>query len=527
MNKKKVNFENVHWADNFAQKAIDSFPNYKEYIVESGVTPSGIIHVGHFREMITMEMIRRAFEKKGKKSRFLYSWDSYDAFRKVPKNIPEKWNKYLRLPLNKVPDPFGCHGSFAEHFMKEGEDALNVFNFPIEYQYQHKLQTSGIYADGIKTILQAEQKNQIQEILNRYRQEPLKENWTSATIFCEKCSKDTTKILNYNNEYEIEYRCDCGYENKIDFRKTPIVKLLFRTDWPMRWAYYGVTVEGGGKDYATPGSPWFSGNIILNEIFKKPKLIGPFHNFVRMKGSGGKISSSKGDGATTKDLLEIYSKELVLYLFTGTRPNAEFDISFDLDVIKIYEDYDKLERLYYDLEKEKNPKMLANKKRIYELSMPGGVEIQKQIPFQPSFRHLSVVAQANDFDYKKVEKYYLKDLKTNFDKKRLKERFSCVKNWLEKYAPEEMRFSIQNEIKINLDENEKKLLIELRSILKTAKEESELIVEFKELSKRYNLELKEFFKLIYMTIIGKEKGPKLSGLLFENKEKVLLLLKTI
>ena len=33
-------------------------------------------------------VVVRALREHGKKVRFLYSWDDYDVFRKVPKNMP-------------------------------------------------------------------------------------------------------------------------------------------------------------------------------------------------------------------------------------------------------------------------------------------------------------------------------------------------------------------------------------------------------------------------------------------------------
>ena len=42
------------------------------------------------------------------------------------------------------------------------------------------------------------------------------------------------------------------------------------------------------------------------------------------------------------------SAEVARFMFAGTRPNTEFSISFDLDVLKIYEDYDKCGQIYLD-----------------------------------------------------------------------------------------------------------------------------------------------------------------------------------
>src|SRR5690606_20633157 len=69
------------------------------------------------------------------------------------------------------------------------------------------------------------------------------------------------------------------------------------------------------------------------------------YDFVSIKGMGGKISSSSGGVVTVADCLEVYEPTLLRWIFASYRPNTEFAISFDLDVIKIYEDYDRAVRL--------------------------------------------------------------------------------------------------------------------------------------------------------------------------------------
>jgi lysyl-tRNA synthetase class 1 len=522
----KTNLENVHWADNSAQRVIDTFPNEKVYTVASGITPSGIIHFGHFREIITSEFVRKSLEKKGKKTKFIYSWDSYDAFRKVPKNIPnpEEYAKNLRLPDAKMPDPWGCHESFAEHFMQDAEKTLEVFNFPIEYQRQHLIQTSGEYANGIKDYLNGI--NVSREVINKFRDEDrqLGSDWMPLTVYAQDTGKDTTKVLSYDGKYTIEYEnIETGYKNTINFKETPIVKLAWRLDWPMRWAHFGVTFEPGGKDHSTPGGSYDTGCDIVRKISNREPPVYTFYNFIGMKGQGGKISSSSGNGVTIGDTVKVYSPEMILYLFASTRPNAEFDISFDADVIKIYEDFDKLERLYFGLEEEKNEKKLATLKRVYELSIVNGVEIQKELPIQPSLRHLSVIAQANNFDFEKVTQSYQQEIKTDFDKNRLKERFDCVKNWLENHAPEEFVFSMNTTLKVRTKE-EDIMVKKVAEKLLVVTNPKELMPIFKQISQEYKLSVQDFFTFMYRVLISKEKGPRLGGFLIDNKEFFINLL---
>lgn len=74
----------MHWASTFAERILSERGEKKEYICESGVTPSGHCHIGHFREAITTSLVAFALQDMGYKSRHIHMWDDYDRFRKVP-----------------------------------------------------------------------------------------------------------------------------------------------------------------------------------------------------------------------------------------------------------------------------------------------------------------------------------------------------------------------------------------------------------------------------------------------------------
>src|SRR3989344_1516938 len=159
------------WADLAAERVIKEKGNKPKYTCASGITPSGIIHIGNFREIMTTELVKRALEKKKKKVRFIYSWDDYDRFRKVPDNVSKDFEKYTGMPVSDVPDPFKCHKSYAEHFEKELESSIQDLNFDIQFIRQSKMYKSGKYVNGIKKALN--NKDKIIKILNKYRKEPL------------------------------------------------------------------------------------------------------------------------------------------------------------------------------------------------------------------------------------------------------------------------------------------------------------------------------------------------------------------
>jgi lysyl-tRNA synthetase class 1 len=80
----------AHWADECAQNVIREKGEKESYTCASGITPSGTVHIGNFREIISVELVVRALRDLGKKVRFIYSWDDYDVFRKVPQNMPKQ-----------------------------------------------------------------------------------------------------------------------------------------------------------------------------------------------------------------------------------------------------------------------------------------------------------------------------------------------------------------------------------------------------------------------------------------------------
>ena len=85
--------ESLFWADQIAKRIVRERGEKDVYVVVSGITPSGSVHIGNFREEITVDFVRRALLSLGKKVKYIHVWDDYDRFRKVPKNIPASWKK--------------------------------------------------------------------------------------------------------------------------------------------------------------------------------------------------------------------------------------------------------------------------------------------------------------------------------------------------------------------------------------------------------------------------------------------------
>ncbi len=528
MNNKTQSF---HWADINADKIIRERSETlkgakKAYVCASGITPSGTIHIGNFREIISVELVVRALKDKGVPTKFIYSWDDYDVFRKVPANMPDRDNleKYLRFPITMVPDPWGKENSYARAHEAELESLLPSVGVNPEYIYQADQYRKSVYAEGIRKAL--EKKEEIKALLNEHRTTPLPDDWMPVSVFCSKCNRDTTRVDEWDGEWGLSYHCEsCGNEEKADLKTTSSVKLPWRIDWPMRWEYEKVDFEPAGKDHHSEGGSFDTARGISKRIFNHEPPVTFQYDFLSIKGRGGKISSSSGEVVSLRDVLEIYQPEIVRYMFAGTRPNTEFAISFDLDVLKIYEDYDKCERIYFGIETV-NEKKAAKEKRIYELSQVD--RIPENIPYQIPLRHLCNLLQIQGGDIEAV----ISGLEgvDESQKERLRNRAECAWNWITQFAPEDFKFALKKpgEEKIVLDTLSLNVIKGIAAVIENMDSltEQTFAEGLYKAAQDEGMDPKDMFTLVYKIIIGKEKGPRLAGFIITaGKNKILPILK--
>jgi len=504
----------IHWADLTADKLIRA-EDKETYTLASGITPSGVVHFGNFREVMTVDLVARGLKKRGKKVRFIFSWDDYDTFRKVPLNLPkqEELKEYLFRPIVDTPDPFERSESYARHHEENFEAQLQKMGIEVEPLYQAKKYRAKTYNGE---ILKALQKNDaIKAILNKWRQAPLEDNWLPLLIYCEGCQRDRISKMEFDGNDTVTYTCDlCGHHGTESIATSSRLKLPWRIDWPMRWAFEKVDFEPGGKDHSSEGGSFTTAKEIVAQIFDYKAPMYLQYDFVSIKGMGGKMSSSKGNLVTVDDVLNVYEPEMVRWIFASYKTNIDFSLSFDLDVIKNYEDFDRLERTAYGLEVV-NEKKLAMAKRVYELSQIG--ERPEALPFQPGFRHLCNVLQINDLDIDKSREYYREEIKTPRDERRFLERATRAKNWISEHAPLEFKFSILKTPNTNISKSEpqqnflKAFKDYLQQNFKKLESDKELHEAMYEMIHAHGLEPQEVFTLLYQLIIGLDKGPKLAG----------------
>ncbi len=523
----------LFWSDQLAFGVTRKFPDRDTYVCASGISPSGIVHAGNFREIITTDFVVKSLKNRGEDVRFIYSWDDYDRFRKVPANVPDEFEKYIGLPLSKVPSPDEGYDSYADYFESRLEEELEDMHMDIEFIRQTEMFEKCEYADPIKRAMNS--RDEIREILNQYRSEPLQEEWYPLRVYCEKCEKDFTEVKDYDGEYTVKYYCEeCEEEDEIDFSEKGLVKPPWRVDWPMRWSYEQVSFEPGGKEHSVEGGSRTTAVDIVQQIYQDEPPVYQMYEFVTK--DGAKISGSSGEDAfTISQLKEVYPPEMIRFLFSETKPNKAFEIPFDEDIFQRYEKFDKIEDAYFNPEKMENERKRKHWKRVYELAM---VEIPDEKPLRVPFQHASFVSQTvpeEEWSTKGIESLkrtgHIPEDLSEQNVERVLSRFERAKNWAREHAPEDYRYSINFEVPDSIvSEMEESQIEAINLLAERLKDQSfdnsdDLDKAIFDVKKESELGTGDFFNTSYKVLLGREQGPRLSRLIMSlgQKETVKIL----
>lgn len=497
----------MHWAEEMARQIIAQNPEKKEYVCASGISPSGSIHIGNFREAVTTHFVSQALVDLGKKVRFIFSWDDYDRFRKVPANVPENFERYIGVPYSETPDPWNGQPSYARHFQVEFERTLEQFDMKVEYIYQNLEYQSGRYANQIIHAL--DRRREIYDILMKYKatapSTEEREAFYPLTVYCKKCGKDSTAIHSWSSELETySYSCDCGFKDDVSIREEHRAKLNWKVDWAMRWAAEQVDFEPGGRDHSSATGSYTVSKEIATKIFGFEAPLYLPYEFIRLKGDSKKMSSSSGDLLTPNDLLKIYPPSLILFLFAKQTPSTSFHIGLDDDVIRNYSEF---ERYLANFDRQTTEMKQS-------LRWSGAIDDAEKTP---AFAQVAAIAPMTDFN-RDILKSILAKEKMEYEDVALTRLLDRIEYWIANWSPErkiEIRTSPNTEFYNQLEVQHKKTLKEFVDLLQKQHAEGEDVLakfyevtrsEDKKQTKQYQ---KEMSRILYQLTVTENQGPRI------------------
>ncbi len=504
----------MNWALEEAKKLIEKYPDKEEFTIASGVSPSGFIHIGNFREIVTTFFIGKELENLGKKVRYILSFDDFDRLRKVPKGIPSDYSKYIGMPYSSIPSPFSKDKSYAKEMEDRFLDELNRMGINPEIISQTEQYKSGRYNEKIQLAL--DNRKKIFDIESKFKTQTFTEedrdNYYPISLYCNKCKKDSTKILSCDSKGNIEYKCECGNHEIENLNDCSNIKLQWKVDWPMRWQQEGVIFEPGGRDHSAENGSYAVSKVIAKEIFGYDAPSYVAYDFIGIKGANGKMASSSGNVLTLTDLLNVYDKNIILWFYAKNNPSHQFNIALDEDVLRYYSEFDRMVKAYF-----------LNKLDKKNASIISLTDVTKSYLNNPDFGTISNFLPMVNYNIEALVSL-LKKENIDCNSLQFKSRLLKAINWLEKYNNNKLHIleefnneyydSLLNEEKIWVEKtneilhkeykNTKELQEELYAIVKT---ENDNPKELKEKQKHY-------FQIIYNMVIGEDKGPKLGLLLF-------------
>jgi len=528
-------FEGLFWADQLAQEIINrekfryldnKIQKPDMFTVKTSASLSGVLHIGRLSDTIRGSSVYQALKDAGVKARLIWVAEDMDPLRKVPEGVPADYEKYIGMSVTDIPDPNGCHSSYAEHHVSEYFKVIDEFvsekmeKFSMRAEYR-----AGNFKPYIKKIL--ENIETITEIQNRYRTNPLKKGWSSWTPICDNCGKIITPRVTDFVDGKVLYTCKdyafekyvakgCGYKGENDPLKGN-GKMVWKSEWASQWARWQVVSEGAGKEYQVPNSAFWINAEIVEKVHGFPAPVPIFYEHLMI--DSVKMSASVGNVVYPADWLEVASPEM-LRLFYNKRLMTTRSFSWK-DLPNMYDEEDHIIQVVEGKISLENMKEEMHLKRLFEISHG-----HKKTQFCPvPFSHAVVVVQTSEKE-EDVEKI-LKKTGHWDDKKKdvILNRISKAKTWVEKYAPDEAKFKLQNEVpeslSSRLSEEQKKALHMLADKLPEKDwDDKTLFNEIYEISKETGVKAKDLFKAGYNVLLNKDRGPKLAPfILIIGKEK--------
>jgi len=319
-------------------------------ICASGISPSGPIHMGNLREVVTTHLVAEALRARGHDVVHLHSWDDYDRLRKVPAGVDAAFEEHIGRPLAQIPDPWdAAAGSYAERWIGEFTAALRELGIKLHEVRQSQRYPAGDYNAAIRRAM--DERELIFDTLATQQTSgrhdtPAQERRRAYFPFkpyCQTCGRDDTQVTAYG-EQTVSYRCRCGHAGAMSLADGAQIsgKLVWKVDWPMRWAHEGVAFEPAGEDHHAPTGSFTVGRELVRDVFGAQAPHSTVYSFVTLAGMGGKMSGSAGSAAVPSAALEVLEPAIVRWLYIRRLPSQSFQIDLSpRGVQKLYDEWDR------------------------------------------------------------------------------------------------------------------------------------------------------------------------------------------
>lgn len=374
-------------------------------------------------------------------------------------------------------------------------DALHTLGVDLEIIYAHDLYRQGLLDKEIITAL--EQTETIKRILHDSTGKAETDEWSPFNPLCDACGRLThTRVTGFDAaEKTVSYICECGSEGT-----NPVScggKLTWRVDWPARWHALGVTIEPFGKDHATRGGSYDSGQRIVREVFDGIPPHPILYEWIGLKGQGD-MSSSKGNLVSIENLIQTIPPEVIRYMIFRSRPNRHIGFDPGLPLLNLVDEYDNI---------------TGNNRnqRAAELAL-----LADSPPLGLPFKHLVNLVQITDGSLANIVPILQRHNLPIPDLNVLQSRITYAQHWLKEFSPPDIRLQLQNTLPksvAGLTDTQRQVLGDLANRIEPTMDGDSIHALVYKLAEEIEIAPKELFQAIYTAFLDQPRGPRVGWFL--------------
>ncbi|MFA5105792.1 MAG: lysine--tRNA ligase [Candidatus Micrarchaeia archaeon] len=498
--------EHAHWSESLARRVVAE--KKQPFIITSGMTTSGPCHLGTLCEFMFPSAVQKGVVALGHKAKFIFVADILDAFDSVP-SVFQKYSAmlepHLGKPLCDVPDPTGEQRSFGDHFLHEAAAIMGKFSIKPEIIRAADLYASGAFDEMASDFLGHEK--QIAEMVARTSlREGMPADWSPIMPICQKCGKIATTTVTWHDSKSYKYSCNrdvkytkgCGFEgeNKLSDHK---YKLTWRLHWPAWMRHFGTSAEGAGMDHHTRGGSWDTCKEVFEAYWKAQAPISYKFGFILFNGK--KYSKSKGIGMGVSELLELLPTEVLSYLLL--RPDLQENIDIvptGANMLRLMDDYSSALSIFENASAQEGgleALSRADRKRAIAASLSSPNKRKWTAGFTDVLLYFQLYRNWDTVSEKLGDKAGVEYLKPH------------ALAWVAKgMVPGEYSFELSFS---KLEEGPARKFVES---LSDTDDPVAIHNKVFETAKAEGAEAKTLFAKLYLSLLGKEKGPKLGKLVY-------------
>jgi lysyl-tRNA synthetase class 1 len=486
--------------------------------VESGLGASGLPHIGSVGDAIRSFGVKMALENLGHKSELIAYSDDFDGLRKVPVGFPRWLNDYIAQPVSRIPDPFGCHSSYAEHVGSLLRESLDGLGITYRFMSGTESYKSGVLNDQIRKILSNSEAigRQIKEMVGQSKYEQS----LPYTPVCGHCGRIyTTQAVSFDSERDqVHYMCEgtklgekqvegCGHEGDVTISEGN-GKLMWKVEFAARWAALDIRFEAYGKE--------LTDSVRINDWVAENILGYPPPHHARYElfqdKSGKKLSKSSGNLVTPQEWLTYASPESLRLLMFKRIVGAR---SVSLDDIPVYMDeFDDLEEYYFSKKHDSNMMKDARLRGLYDYTMLLAVPSAKgpHVPYRLLAQLASVAPREalNKFVYRRLMDYGMVKEETP----ELSERLGWAAAWAQ-------RGGVSSVTQVDAPPVVAKAIRQFALALVSCNDGEQVQAAAFNATRENGLKPADFFPVVYSILVGSDRGPRLGPYVMDAGQKAV------